>query len=180
MEPTGAHTLAATCATVVVVAALGAALPAAAGTAPVTSAAQRALRACPVTIPTRVARHDGTTTAASFNHGGARLRVHLFWSRGTLAAGTLPDGGTMADIAEDGSIHLKLGWWRGVPGRLVITGRRLDGPAPALVGEAAHGYGPKGFQPSGIRFPRTGCWRVVGRIGSVRLGFVVRLTKLRQ
>jgi hypothetical protein len=40
-------------------------------------------------------------------------------------AGTLPDGGVMAAIERDGSNRLKLGWWRGIPGRLVITGRRL-------------------------------------------------------
>src|SRR4029453_2498684 len=39
-------------------------------------------------------------------------------------------------VDKDGSIHLELGWWRGVSGRLSIQGRRLDAPTPgALVRE---------------------------------------------
>ena len=131
---------------------------------------------CTPTVPTRVARAD--FGPSGFNYGGAKLRAQLYWPRGRLAAGTLPDGGSMATVEDDGSIHAKLGWWRGLPGTLRITGRRLDAVAPPLAVHVPTGYGPKGFQPTGLVFPTVGCWRVVGRVGDARLTFVVKVTKL--
>jgi hypothetical protein len=114
-----------------------------------------------------------------FNYGSDRLRAQLYWPRGLLKAGTLPDGGSMATIQADGSIYLKLGWWRGVRGRLVITGRRLDRPGRLRADvPPTESYGNRGFIPSGIVFPSTGCWRVVGALGPARLVFVVKVTKL--
>jgi hypothetical protein len=37
------------------------------------------------------------------------------------------------------------------------------------------GYGEAGFQPSGITFPSTGCWKVEGHLGGTTLAFVVRV-----
>lgn len=134
--------------------------------------------ACPTTQATRTARPDANAGPAGFNHGAGRLRAHLTWRNGTLAAGLRPDGGSIATVEEDGSIHTKLGWWRGVSGRLTISGRRLDARAPALVAHVPSGYGRLGFQPTGLVFPTDGCWRVVGRVGGVELTFVVKVTKL--
>lgn len=67
-------------------------------------------------------------------------------------------------INRDGSISVKLGWWRGTSGQLVVRGRRIDAAAPPLradVGTTAE-YGSADFVPSGLMFPTTGCWRVVG------------------
>jgi hypothetical protein len=133
---------------------------------------------CRVTIPTRTVPPDGGMTAASFNYGGRHLRAHLGWPKGVLRAGRLPDGGFMATIESDGSIHTKMGWWRGVRGKLVISGRRLDAAAPPLRSSVPMGYGKQGFQPSGLSFPSVGCWRVVGRVGHARLTFVVKVTKI--
>ncbi len=110
--------------------------------------------------------------------GNARLRAHLGWPNGILAAGTLPNGGSWAIVNPDGSISTKVGWWRGTPGRLVIRGSRLDARAAPLRAHAGGGYGPKGFQPSRLTFPTVGCWRVVGEVGRARLTFVVKVTKL--
>jgi len=134
---------------------------------------------CSPTVPTRGARPGPVPAADGFNYGSAGLRVHLGWPNGRLAAGILPDGGSMATVAEDGSIHAKLGWWRGVPGRLTLTGRRLDAAAPRLTAHVPSGYGRRGFQPTGLVFPTVGCWRVEGRVGEARLTFVVKVTKLR-
>lgn len=65
---------------------------------------------CPVTIPKRVAPPGAGFTAAGFNYGGRYLRAHLYWPKGTLKAGVLPDGSSWAIVNRDGSIHLKVGW----------------------------------------------------------------------
>jgi hypothetical protein len=76
------------------------------------------------------------------------------------------------DAEPDGSVTAKFGWWRGAAGKLRIEGRRLDAPAPALVGHVPDGYGESGFQSSGITFPAQGCWQVTGRAGDASLTFV--------
>jgi hypothetical protein len=87
----------------------------------------------------------------------------------------------MATIERDGSIRTKLGWWRGRPGELVITGRRLDAPAPPLLAHSSSiGYGPRGFQPSGLIFPTVGCWKVTGTLPRAKLVFVVKVTKINE
>ena len=136
--------------------------------------------ACPVTVPTRTVPPDAGFSPAAFNYGGRHLRAHLGWRNGVLRAGTLPDGGSMAAIESDGSIHTKVGWWRGLSGELVITGRRLDASAPPLLASSSSiGYGPSGFQPSGLVFPTVGCWKVVGTLPRAKLAFVVKVTILR-
>jgi hypothetical protein len=134
--------------------------------------------ACHVTIPTRVAPPGAGLSPESFNYGGRRLRVHLGWPNGTLPAGALPDGGFYALVQSDGSIRTKVGWWRGVRGRLAVRGRRLDAPALPLRASVPLGYGSAGFQPTGIVFPAPGCWRVTGTVGRARLSFVVKVVKL--
>jgi hypothetical protein len=69
-------------------------------------------------------------------------------------------------------VSAKFGWWRGVPGKLRVDGRRLDGQAPPLTAHIPDGYGDSGFQSSGITFPTKGCSRVTGRVGDASLSFV--------
>jgi hypothetical protein len=117
----------------------------------------------------------------AFNYGTSYLRAQLNWPHGTLRAGRLPDGGSLATINRDGSIRTKVGWWRGVRGQLIVRGRRLDAQAPPLraeVGTVAS-YGHDGFVPSAIIFPTVGCWRVTGTVKHARLTFVVKVTKIK-
>ncbi len=138
-----------------------------------------ALRVCPVTVPTRTVPPNAGFTAAGFNYGNAGLRAHLGWPHGILSAGVLPDGGSMATIEDDGSISTKLGWWRGMLGKLHITGRRLFVAAPPLRTHVPDGYGSLGFVPSGLTFPTVGCWQVTGKVGRASLTFVVKVGKLK-
>ena len=72
---------------------------------------------------------------------------------------------------------MKFGWWTKVPGRLNITGRRLDQPAPPVRGVVPDGYGPTGFQPSGVIFPTEGCWEITGTVQRTELSFVTFVIK---
>jgi hypothetical protein len=124
---------------------------------------------CPVTPPKG-------TAPEGFNYGDRALAVAL-WPKGELVAGRLPDGGSYAEIEPDGSVVAKLGWWRGVEGRLRIEGERLDAPAAPLRADVPDGYGPTGFQATALTFPARGCWKVVGSAGRASLTFVVRVSR---
>jgi hypothetical protein len=150
------------------------------GETPQSPSSSRIGGSCPVTLPSRTAASGGTDfTAKGFNYGNAYLRAGLHWPHGVLRAGILPDGGAMAIINRDGSISAKLGWWRGLPRKLIIAGRRLDAPSPPLRADVSDGYGARGFQPSTLTFPTVGCWRVVGKLRPATLTFVVKVTKLK-
>jgi hypothetical protein len=134
--------------------------------------ASKAAGHCPVTAP------GGKVPLGSngFNYGNGSLGVTL-WPKGKLVAGRLPDGSSYAETRSDGSIQAKLGWWRAVEGQLRIEGKRLDAPAPPLRAYIPDGYGPTGFQATGLTFPAQGCWKVAGSLGRARLTFVVLVRK---
>jgi hypothetical protein len=170
-----------------VVAALAASLapPLAFAVAAESSVASKGARPCPVTLPEkgRVPKEVARFGGAEFDYGNANLRV-ILWPHGTLIAGRLPDGGSMAAINRDGSISAKLAWWRGqsaklVGHKLVVTGRRLDASAGRLRADVPNGYGSLGVQPTGPIFPTVGCWHVTGKQGLVTLTFIVNVTKVR-
>ena len=130
---------------------------------------------CPVTV---VRPPVPDPKLPGFNYGNASIRVALFPRNGRLIAGRLASGGSRATINDDGSIGAKYGWWRTGSGKIRISGRRLDAPAPPLRAHIPDGYS-SGFQPAGITFPTIGCWRVVGKYGSASLAFTVLVTKSR-
>lgn len=62
--------------------------------------------------------------------------------------------------------NLKLAWYRQIPGRLRVFAIRivdLNNLEWATV-HVPSGYPTTGFQPTGIEFPSTGCWWIVGYI----------------
>lgn len=123
--------------------------------------------ACPITQPTTTPAEIGDRLFGSTSaYGNDDLWVGGLGQDGILAVDN-------SVVHKDGSIGAKLGWWRNVPGNVVISGRRLDAPAPPLVGRGSDGYGITGFQASGVLFPTEGCWEVTGRVGESALTFVI-------
>lgn len=121
---------------------------------------------CPVTKPGKAPEDFGDRlfgSAAAFGNDD-------LWVGGLGDDGVIPADSRF--VESDGSIGWKFGWWRIVSGRLTITGRRLDVPAPPLRASVPDGYGPHGFQASGVYFPTEGCWEVTGTVGGSELTFV--------
>lgn len=122
---------------------------------------------CAVTQPTTTPPEIGDRL---FGSGSAYGNDDL-WVGGLGQDGIM--GFDEGAVHGDGSIGTKLGWWRNVPGTVVISGRRLDAPAPPLSARASEeGYPTIGFQPSGVSFPTQGCWEVTGTVGESELTFV--------
>ena len=104
-------------------------------------------------------------------YGNGSLWTLLWWPGGTL---TYPPGAP-GIILADGSLQVKVGWIRGVKGKLTIQGRRLDADGSPLRAWIPEGYGDIGFQATGVIFPTPGCWEVTGRVQETRLTFVVHV-----
>jgi hypothetical protein len=68
----------------------------------------------------------------------------------------------------------KVIWIRPARTKLLVTGRRLDGPAQPLLVKLPCCY-PSGFQVSEVRFPAPGCWEITAKAGRERLRFVVEV-----
>jgi hypothetical protein len=128
---------------------------------------------CPVSQPNGAVPPGERPEDASNVLGNGAIWVGL-WPDGTVVFA--PDG--PGGVEEDGSLSMKFWWWRGVEGRLAITGRRLDGDAPPLQASIPDGYGDTGFQATGLTFATPGCWEVTGRVGDASLTFVTRVVSL--
>jgi hypothetical protein len=130
---------------------------------------------CPVTAPRSIGP-PGVSPDDFFgwdsSHGNDKLWVGGLWPRGVINAGS-------EFVAQDGSVGMKFGWWRAAPGKLQVTGRRLDAPAPPARAHVPDGYGDTGFQASGVDFPTEGCWEVTGTLPTTRLTFVTFVVKKR-
>jgi hypothetical protein len=105
-----------------------------------------------------------------FNHGNGVLWV---W---------LEPGGILfpqEGVEKDGTLRVNFSWWRAVPGKFSITGRRLDAPAPPLRSSPNDdSAGPFGFTPGYLYFPTEGYWEITGRIdGHPSLTFVAHVIK---
>ena len=136
-----------------------------------------AMASCPVTLPngsTTFPGYGGTAPGATVgvNHGNGALWTYL-WAD----AKVIYRPGGPGIMHPDGSLQMKLPWWRAVEGQLTIEGRRLDGPAPPLRANIPEGYRPTGFQATGIIFPTEGCWEVTAKAGEASLTFVVLVIK---
>jgi hypothetical protein len=139
--------------------------------APTGQASRSVATRCPVTLPRPWTPPPGVPQRALFGSdyasGNGRLWVGGLW----------PSGVIVARPQLDGSVGMKFGWWRNIPGHLRITGRRLDANAPSLRATVPYGYGVTGFQSSGVYFPTAGCWQVTGKAGTATVTFVTMVVK---
>jgi len=146
--------------TLVVGAAMTLAVPLASGSATRRSAA----RDCPVTLPNYV---KPPYHPYGYQHDG--LRVDL-WPYGVTLVG-------VQDVASDGSLGVKVPWYRFSRGSLRITATRVDASAPKAKVRVPSGYGIHGFQSSAIDFPTEGCWRITATAGIAHLTYVTVVMK---
>ncbi len=126
---------------------------------------------CPTTKPSQGPSRLKTTLFGWGNsYGNGRLWVGGLWPDGVIAADS-------RFIDSDGAVSVKFGWWHDDPGKLVVTGRRLDTAGPPARGDVPDGYDRIGFQASGVYFPIEGCWEITGQVGATTLTFVTFVIK---
>ena len=133
-----------------------------------------AARSCSVTLP------NGSTPPGEHPDpqwdGNGKVWAMLYWPNGTLV---FRPGGP-GFVLPDGSLAMKVGWWRRVGGKLTITGSRVDAAAPPLRADVGLPWcSDVHIVSTYVIFPTTGCWKVVGRVDDSRLVFVTRVVKVR-
>lgn len=144
---------------------------AACGINPATNMAQE----CPVTTPSEQTADLPTNT----NYEGR------FW-HGTPALWTnLPSDGVWRGLPqdEDGYVQKTVFWHEGFDAisepqpDLVVSGHRLDAPAPTFIfSDATHGWDETGnFILTGIRIPIEGCWEITAEYKNAQLTYVVEV-----
>ena len=116
---------------------------------------------CPVTVP-RQARQPADASDGLRWYGNAAVWVLLSVS-GVLGT----------DPQQRRPWYSKVPWWRTVPGVLTIRAGPVGGLAAGFHADVPSGYDPTGFQPSGLYWPRLGCWQVTGTIAGQALTFTV-------
>jgi hypothetical protein len=131
---------------------------------------------------------DGKSARASCpvtlsNHPDANGGVSRKWGyrQGQIAVELWPLGVTFvqkSDIAADGALGVKVGWYRYGRGKLTITATRLDKPGRVKRTSVPSGYGSTGFQASGIDFPSVGCWKVTATVGRSHLSYVTAIIRV--
>ncbi|HEY8225781.1 MAG TPA: hypothetical protein VIG25_10915 [Pyrinomonadaceae bacterium] len=106
-----------------------------------------------------------------------------FFGNGDLWTVLWPEGNVVfrpkgpGFILPDGSLKMKFPWWRRIPDKLTIHGRRLDSSARPLrvhIGKADR----KDFVPSYLIFPTQGCWEITAKAGTSSLAFVTRVSRV--
>jgi hypothetical protein len=137
------------------------------------SAVQGSPADCAVTTPNGIGAREAQADPAG-SYGNHQVSVLGLWSEGTVV---FKPGGA-GFVTRNGSLGMKFGWWRGIPGQLTIEGRRLDATAPPLRAEVPAGYGDRGFQATYVIFPTPGCWEITGHISDASVTFVTRVVKI--
>src|SRR5580700_11137202 len=107
---------------------------------------------CHVTTPNGIVA--GSSERNETSYGNALLSVGPFglWPNGTVV---FKPGGPGFQT-NDGGLGMKIGWTRGIPGKLNVSGRRIDGDALPLRFETSqtNDAHSKGFLASYLIFSK--------------------------
>lgn len=114
----------------------------------------------------------------------ARPPVDGFWYGTAVLWTVLPSDSTWRDLPHNPTGYTqKILWWREgyfwlhePQPPLVVSGRRLDMPAPPLTVSPATNAFADDIQSAmlvGVDFPTTGCWKITGKYQDAELSFVV-------
>ena len=128
---------------------------------------------CNVTEPNNVIADGGEPNRGSFGNSKLSLGPFGLWKDGTVVF--RPGGAGF--VTPEGWLGMKFGWQRSVRGRVTVTGRRVDGPAPPLRAESGTRR-DTGFQATYLIFTTPGCWEVTGSVGDASLTFITRVEKI--
>jgi hypothetical protein len=115
---------------------------------------------------------DSSRTAASIGDWYINSD-RTIWA-GPIPTGGWPSGGALSSGGGGAVKGQKTYWVRPAGQPLVITGRRIDGPAPALEANIPCCYST-GFQIVALFFPTEGCWEVSAAAGDRELVFVTQV-----
>jgi hypothetical protein len=142
---------------------------------------------CQVTLPS----DGGFTPPKPYPAEPDSKGVFSFWFGTEKLWTVLPTDGTWSGLRPyspaETSLRQKLFWWRAgynwkteTQPPLKVTGRRLDGMAPAFqVSHASNGHNGEdwnSFMVVGIDIPTPGCWEITGHYEGQELSFVVWVT----
>ena len=132
---------------------------------------------CPVTVP----QDPAFVPPAPYDSLGFE---GYFWFGSISLWTSLPQDAVWAGLPDNpGGYTQKVFWWREgyvwdeePEPNLIVTGERLDAPAPPLVGsKATNAYaGDIGSAMlAGVDFPTLGCWKITGKYEDAELSFVI-------
>jgi hypothetical protein len=93
-----------------------------------------------VTLPNGVVAGSSQQDTNSYGNTALSVGPYGLWPDGTVI---FKPGGA-GFVTRDGALVMKFGWTRGVPGKLMATGHRLDGPAGPVIKVVKIGEGPSG------------------------------------
>lgn len=138
-----------------------------------TAAPQTSSSTCAVTLPP----NPPFKPPVSITADGTWFGTDELWT-------VLPPKGVWSDLPHNpGGYTQKVVWWRKgyvwtkePEPKLMVTGRRIDAPAPPLkVSKATNAYAADigSAMMVGVDFPTPGCWEITGRYADAELSFVV-------
>jgi hypothetical protein len=135
---------------------------------------------CPITVP----QDPPFLPPAPYDELGFEGE---FWYGSNSLWTAVPHDGTWAGLPYNQHGYTqKVFWWREgyvwneePKPELIVTGERLDAPAPPLLaskGTNAYAKDIGSAMLVGVDFPTLGCWKITGKYADAELSFVVWVT----
>jgi hypothetical protein len=133
---------------------------------------------CAVTSPNGIVASDQARYAEGENrsYGSTLLSAAWLWPDGTII---FKPGGA-GFVTPSGGLGMKFGWTKAA-GKLVVTGRRVDGDAAPLRFSTNSPNLGAGFEASYLIFSTPGCWEVTAQLAErdeSQLTFVTKVVKI--